>query len=292
MNFQQHRQSTRHQTLALSIMAFLRSAAPRRLYAYASCYYSYTVVSGATVHSIGFKKCAFHSSKDVQVRSIPNIHKLSIRNFSKEYKIAQAHTPSDAIVESQTMDWIRKVVIGYNLCPFAAQPLRENRLNITVVRGDDPEWIASTVLHEMIYHSEKPGTTVVVAPEYYPEDFELYMSLVQYLEEEVLDESDDLRGVVQIAPFHPLFQFEGSGSDGVDNYTNRGPYPMFHILREDEVAGAVQKLGGDASKVWERNVRLLESMELKLGRDGVEKAMRGETVDQMDELLKDIKVQD
>jgi hypothetical protein len=227
------------------------------------------------------------------VRSLPNIkNKESIRNFSREYKIGEAYSPDDDVVKSQTMNWIRKVVIGYNLCPFAAQPLRENRLNVSIVRGNDPELIAATVLHEMIFHLEKPGTTVVVAPEYYPDDFELYMSLVQYLEEEVIDENDDLRGEVQIAPFHPLFQFEGSGSDGVDNYTNRSPYPMFHILREVEVGGAVQKLGGDASKVWERNVRLLENMDLKLGRDGVERAMRGETVDEMDELLKEIKIED
>lgn len=65
---------------------------------------------------------------------------------------------------------------------------------------------------------------------------------------------------------------------------------MFHILREVEVAGAVQKLGGDASKVWERNVRLLENMEETLGRNGVEKAMRGDPVDGMDDLLKEIKM--
>ena len=218
----------------------------------------------------------------------------SMRNFSKEYNIqpTESYTPSDEVIESKTMNWIRKVVIGYNLCPFAEKPLRENKLNISVVRGNDHKEVASAVLHDMIYHSEKPGTTVVVAPEYYPDDFEQYMSLVQYLQDEVLEENEDIRGEVQIAPFHPLFQFEGSEMQGVDNYTNRSPYPMFHILREVEVAGAVQKLGGDASKVWERNVRLLENMEENLGRDGVEKAMRGESVDGMDDLLRDIRIQE
>jgi hypothetical protein len=148
--------------------------------------------------------------------------------------------------------------------------------------------IASTVLYEMIAQTERPGTTVVIAPEYYPQDFEQYMTLVQYLEEDVVEENDDLRGVVQIAPFHPMFQFEGSGPSGVDNYTNRSPYPMFHVLRENEVSKAVDKLGGDASKVWERNVRLLENMEMKLGREGVEKAMKGETIEGMDDVLKEV----
>ena len=91
------------------------------------------------------------------------------------------------------------------------------------------------MLHEMIVHSEKPGTAIVVAPEYYPKDFEQYMSLVQYLQDEFLEENEDIRGEVQISPFHPLFQFEGSGCKGIDNYTNRSPFPMFHILREVEL---------------------------------------------------------
>ncbi|KAL7485463.1 LOW QUALITY PROTEIN: hypothetical protein ACHAW6_011060 [Cyclotella cf. meneghiniana] len=98
------------------------------------------------------------------------------------------------------------------------------------------------------------------------------MTLVQYLEEDMMEENDNLRGVEQITPFHPLFQFEGSGS--VDNYTNHSPYPMFHILRENEVSKAVDKLGGDASQVWKRNVGLLENMEMKLEREVVEKAMK------------------
>ena len=88
------------------------------------------------------------------------------------------------------------------------------------------------------------------------------------------------------------FQFEGIESEGIDKYTNRSPFPISHILREVGVAGAVVKLGGDASKVWERKVKLLENMELKFGRDGVEKAMRGETINVMEALLREITIQD
>ena len=66
-------------------------------------------------------------------------------------------------------------------------------------------------------------TTVVVAPEYYPEE------LIE-VEDDVM-EKYELHGLVQIAPIHPMFEFAGSGKDGVDNYINRSPYPMFHILR-------------------------------------------------------------
>ncbi|KAL7478269.1 hypothetical protein ACHAW6_004046 [Cyclotella cf. meneghiniana] len=258
----------------------------------------------------------FHSSSDGDFLKYTN--KISIStcasnsNARRKYHFVQSNTsnnqqeksdrsdktptesnsfhPSDDTIESQTLEWIRKVVIGYNLCPFAEKPLRENKLKLSVVRGNDDEIIASTVLYEMIAQTERPGTTLVIAPEYYPRDFEQYMTLVQYLEEDVMEEHDDLRGVVQIAPFHPLFCFEGSGQSGIDNYTNRSPYPMFHVLRENEVSTAVDKLGGDASKVWERNVRLLENMEMKLGREAVEKAMKGETIQGMDDVLKEVKV--
>jgi uncharacterized protein len=182
-------------------------------------------------------------------------------------------------------------VIGHNLCPFADRTIRENKLKVSVVRGNDDQHVAAAVVYELIARSDESqhGTTVVCAPEFYPDDFNRYMSLVQLLEDDVMEEHE-LHGLVQIAPFHPQFEFQGSGSDGIDNYTNRSPYPMFHILREDEVAAAVDKLGGDASKVWVRNVKLLERMEENWGRGGTVKAMKGEAMDGIDTLLKELKL--
>lgn len=183
---------------------------------------------------------------------------------------------TDDEVEERALSWIRNVVIGYGLCPFADRPLREGRLRLSVVRGDDDEEVAAAVVYELVSRSDgaNPGTTVVIAPEYHPDDFERYMSLVSYIEEDVMDELD-LVGRVQLAPFHPQFVFDGSGSDGIDNFTNRGPYPMFHVLREDEVSIAVDKLDGDAGKVWRRNVDLLGRMEGRYGREGAARIMEG-----------------
>lgn len=75
----------------------------------------------------------------------------------------------------------------------------------------------------------------------------------------------------EVAPFHPLFQFEGSDAESVDNWTNRSPYPIFHILREDEVGRAADSLDGDAGRVWKRNVGLLEALQTELGPSGVER---------------------
>eukprot|EP00591_Stephanopyxis_turris_P002220 CAMPEP_0195507292 /NCGR_PEP_ID=MMETSP0794_2-20130614/762_1 /TAXON_ID=515487 /ORGANISM="Stephanopyxis turris, Strain CCMP 815" /LENGTH=140 /DNA_ID=CAMNT_0040633925 /DNA_START=343 /DNA_END=766 /DNA_ORIENTATION=- len=116
------------------------------------------------------------------------------------------------------------------------------------------------------------GTSVIVVPDYYPDDFGSFMDF-------------DLHGIIQVAPFHPRFEFEGSGADGVDNLTNRSPFPIFHLLREEEVSDAVESLGGDAGKVWSRDVQLLSKLEEFSGKHGVEKIMRGEAVEGVDALL-------
>jgi hypothetical protein len=194
---------------------------------------------------------------------------------------------SDDDIEKETMEWVRRVVVGWNLCPFADRPLREGALHLNTVRGMDEETILGVVLGEMLVRKETPGTTLVIAPECYPDDFESYLQFVTALEEDLMEEYE-LHGHVQVAPFHPLFEFAGSGKEGIDNYTNRAPYPIFHVLREQEVEAAVDKLDGDASRVWRRNVELLEDMQETLGTDGVKEAIAGKANlrGKVDEVLK------
>jgi len=237
-----------------------------------------------------FLKAKKSNRDEDEAEDNPKTTPLTENNIDKIPDDYNYETKNDAI-KAKSMDWIKKVVIGYNLCPFAERPLKNDKLKISVVRGNDEEYVAAAVVYELVARSDESlsGTTVVVAPEFHPDDFNRYMNTLHYIEDDFMDEHD-LHGIVQIAPFHPKFEFAGSGEDGVDNYTNRSPYPMFHILREDEVGGAVDKLGGDASKVWSRNVRLLESMKERWGQEGVERAMRGEAMDGMDALLKEMKL--
>ena len=194
---------------------------------------------------------------------------------------------SDEDIENETMQWVRSVVVGWNLCPFAERPMRSGSLYLNTVRGTDEETILGAVLGEMLIRKESPGTTLVIAPECYPNDFEKYLEFVNALEVDLMEEYE-LHGHVQVAPFHPLFEFEGSGDEAIDNYTNRSPYPIFHVLREQEVETAVDKLGGDASRVWKRNVALLEDMKETLGTDGVKEAIAGKVglKQEVDEVLK------
>lgn len=205
--------------------------------------------------------------------------------------------PDDEIIKN-TMKWVNKTIVGLNLCPFAEKSISQKELFTTVVRGDDTEEIMSYVLYESILRKDDTGTTLgklkshliinhpqsitfliyidslVICPELFPDNFLDYYDVVCALEEIIEDKGLDED--VQIAPFHPLFQFEGSEQDTIGDYTNRSPYPIFHILREVEVSRAVKKLDNDASKVWTRNIRLLEEMEKEYGRDETEKIIKGE----------------
>ena len=181
-----------------------------------------------------------------------------------------AEIEENKLIEDKVKTWIKDVVIGLNLCPFAERPLRERKLRIFTVRGNDDEKLLSSILVVLYLHMGASGTSVVVCPECYPDNFEEYLDVLNMLESGVMPDKD-MDGVLQIAPFHPKFQFEGSAPDSPDNWTNRSPYPIFHILREDEVARAADIMDGDASRVWKRNVGLLEALNEALGPEGMER---------------------
>ena len=203
----------------------------------------------------------------------------------------------DNKIRQKTMDWIQNVVIGLKLCPFADKPVNHKsgeKFKIHVIRGTDASVIASMILNEMLRLLVQPGqTSVIVTPEFHPDEFHLFLDFVAFAEDTILygksTESLLINQELQIAPFHPKFQFEESTDvDDVTNFTNKSPYPMFHILREGDVTYAVDSLGGDSSQVWGRNKELLVKMEEYLGYDGVKRVMNGEIIDGLNEIVNEI----
>jgi hypothetical protein len=162
-----------------------------------------------------------------------------------------------------------------------------------VIPGIDENEILSRILGECLVRQTKPGTSLMICPDLYPQKFDAFLQVYNILNEGVLVDYD-LTDDIQVAPFHPLFEFEGSGSDGVDNYTNRSPYPIFHILREEDVGRAVDLLDGDASRVWRRNVDLLEALGDVLSKEEMEQVMTGNVDDstireKVKSILRDLK---
>jgi uncharacterized protein len=175
----------------------------------------------------------------------------------------------------ETMEWVQRVVIGLNLCPFARQPLREKRLHVRLV--DDPDQIIPAIQKEMeqLIAADR-GTTLVVCPTLFPNDFVSFWDVVQSIETNLID-ANEWQGILQVAPFHPHFCFAGSAPHHPDNYTNRSPYPMIHILREADVTKAVDSLpDGDAGLIWSRNVRLLNDLSEQLPADDFATLCRGQ----------------
>ena len=176
-------------------------------------------------------------------------------------------TPDSATVTDHTRQWLEKAVIGLNLCTFAKAPHVKNLVRISVSQARHLDGFLEDLDRELQLLGDTPAdeleTTLLVHPTLFP-DFDTFNQMLDIADAAVVD--NGLEGIVQIAPFHPDFQFEGTDSDDIGNYTNRSPYPTLHLIREDSIAKAAQAFP-DASAIFERNIALLE----KMGHEGWDK---------------------
>lgn len=176
-------------------------------------------------------------------------------------------TPDSATVTDHTRQWLEKAVIGLNLCPFAKAPHVKNLVRISVSQARHLDGFLEDLDRELQLLGDTPAdeleTTLLVHPTLFP-DFDTFNQMLDIADAAVVE--NGLEGIIQIAPFHPDFQFEGTDSDDIGNYTNRSPYPTLHLIREDSIAKAAQAFP-DASAIFERNIALLE----KMGHEGWDK---------------------
>lgn len=183
-------------------------------------------------------------------------------------------TPDSATVTDHTRQWLEKAVIGLNLCPFAKAPHVKNLVRISVSQARHLDGFLEDLDRELQLLGDTPAdeleTTLLVHPTLFP-DFDTFNQMLDIADAAVVD--NGLEGIVQIAPFHPDFQFEGTDSDDIGNYTNRSPYPTLHLIREDSIAKAAQAFP-DASAIFERNISLLEKWDTKAGTSSIFPAAR------------------
>ena len=177
-----------------------------------------------------------------------------------------AHLDIDTVSE-HTKQWLEKAVIGLNLCPFAKAPHVKNLVRIVVSEARHLDGFLEDLDRELQLLGNTPAseleTTLLVHPTLFP-DFETFNQMLEIADDAVVE--NELEGIVQIAPFHPDFQFEGTEADDISNYTNRSPYPTLHLIREDSIAKAAEVFP-DASAIFDRNIALLE----KMGHEGWDK---------------------
>lgn len=163
-----------------------------------------------------------------------------------------------------TRIWLEQAVIGLNLCPFAKAPYAKNQIRFAVSHARHLDGFLETLDAELqLLAASDAGeieTTLLIEPRLFA-DFLLFNDMLDLAEAAVHD--NGLEGIIQIAPFHPQFQFADTEADDMGNYTNRSPYPTLHLIREDSIAKATAAIADPAS-IFERNIALLHQM----GRQG------------------------
>ena len=169
---------------------------------------------------------------------------------------------NEELVLQQTRLWLEKAVIGLNLCPFAKAVYVKNQVRLVVSKARHADDLLEELDRELDLLVATPATEIDTTLLIHPTLFEDFLDFNDFLEiaEDVIDEHE-LDGVVQLASFHPKFQFEGTEPDDISNYTNRAPFAMLHLLREESVDRAVEAFP-QADAIFEANIATLEKLGL------------------------------
>jgi len=166
-------------------------------------------------------------------------------------------------ITAETLRWIDQMVIGQNLCPFAKRVVERGQARYRVSEAIVEDELWEQLVEELATLSqtepEEIDTTLLIHPQVL-KDFEEYLDFLAMTEG--LLEDMELEGVIQIAGFHPDFTFEDSEPNDPGDYTNRSPYPMLHLLREDSVETAVA-IHPDSEQIPVRNVAHLRALGLE-----------------------------
>jgi hypothetical protein len=173
--------------------------------------------------------------------------------------IATAHE-----VVAATREWLEKAVIGLNLCPFAKAVHAGNQIRYVVSDAQAPEALLADLTQEIrtlvAANPAEVETTLLIHPHVLV-DFLDYNDFLDIADAAVEDLG--LTGTIQVASFHPLYRFADAEPDAIENYSNRSPYPMLHLLREESVERAVAAFP-DAAHLADRNIETLR----RIGHDG------------------------
>ena len=167
---------------------------------------------------------------------------------------------NDDHIIQDTQAWLNKAVIGLNLCPFAKAVVVKNQVRYVVCQRPDPEAVLALLQTELQHLAdadpETLDTTLLIAPNLLPE----FLDFNEFLFDcDAVLQSLDLEGVLQIADFHPRYQFAGVEADDISNFTNRAPYPTLHLLREASIDKAVAAFP-EAAHIYDKNILTLQAM--------------------------------
>jgi len=161
----------------------------------------------------------------------------------------------------KTKKWVVETVIGLNFCPFAKAVYDKNQIRYFVSQAENTEDLLHDLVQElqglMVIEPKKTDTCLLIHP-FVLQDFLDYNDFLEVAEAALVELN--LEGELQIASFHPNYQFEGTQTDDVSNYTNRSPFPILHILRSASIEKAIDSYP-DTTRIPEINMEKLRNMD-------------------------------
>lgn len=179
--------------------------------------------------------------------------------------------PSDEEVLAATRRWLEQAVIGLNLCPFAKSVYVKDQVRLVVSRARHLDAFLDDLDRELellkTTPAEQVDTTLLVHPTLFP-DFMVFNDFLNVADDVLVEH--ELEGVIQIAPFHPGFVFEGEAEGDMSHFTNRSPFPTLHLIREESLEKAIASFG-DTDVIYERNIDALR----QLGPEGWRRLVAG-----------------
>jgi uncharacterized protein len=198
------------------------------------------------------------------VPALPVVPVVPVRAPTVTPAQAASGWPSEEQAIAATRAWLEHAVIGLNLCPFAKAPQTKGLVRYVVSAAQDPADLQADLIEQLQYLAQRSAaeveTTLLIHPQVLS-DFNEYLQFVEAAEDAVADL--DLEGVLQVASFHPQYQFAGTAASDISNATNRSPYPMLHLLREESMDRAVAAFP-QAEAIYATNITTLE----QLGAEG------------------------
>jgi hypothetical protein len=166
---------------------------------------------------------------------------------------------AEAVI-AETRAWVDRAVIGLNLCPFAKAVQVKDQIRYVVTDATDTDTLLNALREELrLLAGADPAqveTTLLIHPGVLADflDFNDFLDVADAALEDL-----GYAGVLQVASFHPQYQFAGTAADDVTNATNRSPYPTLHLLREESIDRAVAAFP-EAESIYERNIAALQAL--------------------------------
>ncbi|MCW9024550.1 MAG: DUF1415 domain-containing protein [Gammaproteobacteria bacterium] len=172
------------------------------------------------------------------------------------------------VVITHTINWLEQFIIKYSICPFARKEHENNSIRYTIVNDHSLEEQLTALIDECLVLDTCPEveTSLLIFPDSFP-GFDDYLDYCA-LAEELLAEHH-YEGIYQIASFHPQYQFDQTHINDAENYTNRSPYPMIHLIREKSIEIALEHFP-EPENIPLRNIELTR----QLGREQLESILQ------------------